>query len=90
MNIRALFLVTAGLLITGCVSKTQVQSMIDANHETVVVPRLESTEQSLKLVEQKLAASQRLTEAHRDVLIRHFELLQELSEHALSKLKEME
>ena len=75
-----------GLLVSGCVSKSNVQAMIDLNNEDVVNPRLEAHEERVKLLEDQQMESRRLTETQRQVLIRHFELLQELSEDALNQL----
>lgn len=87
MNDRVLILVFAAALVSGCVSKTGMQAMIDAHHSQMVTPRLMAMEQQVELVERRLQTSQATTDMHRDVLINHFELLRQLSEHALSQLK---
>jgi uncharacterized lipoprotein YajG len=75
-----LILLAAALLLTGCVSTSRVQEMIDENNQVVLNPRFEE-------IEAGLGRSTRLTEQQRQVMIRHFELLGKLSANALSELR---
>ena len=80
MKAKFLGLPLAALLLSGCVSTSKVQDMIDENNQTVLNPRFEELEAGL-------GRSTRLTEQQRRVMIRHFELLGQLSANALSELR---
>lgn len=80
MKAKCIGLSLAALLLTGCVSTSKVQDMIDENNRVVLLPRLDELEAGL-------GRSDRLTEQQRQVMIRHFELLGKLSANALAELR---
>lgn len=77
----------AGLLLSGCVSKSTVQSMIDANHDAVVGPELAAQHDQIESLERQIQASRKMVHKQRDVMINHFRILKELSENALQELE---
>ncbi|WP_372808621.1 hypothetical protein [Pontiella sp.] len=83
MNTKPILIPVMCMLTAGCVSQSKIESLIAENNEEVLFPRLE-------LMEAKLGESTRLNEQQRKVLVRHYELLGELSANALSELEKIQ
>ncbi len=88
MNTNLVILPLACLMTAGCVSKLSVQSMIETNNAEVINPRFDALDGRVDEMAGQLGESKRLTDQQRRVLIRHFELLGELSTNALSELQD--
>ena len=82
MNTKLLAWPFVFVLAAVCVSKSTVQGMIETNNTSVINPRIAT-------LESRIGESQRLSEQQRMVLIRHFELLGEMSSKALTQLREI-
>ena len=78
MNKSVLLLIP--FLAAGCVSKSGVQKMIEANNESLITPRISA-------LEIRMDESQSASRQHRDVLIRQYELLNQMSQDALDELR---
>ena len=92
-----------GLLLSGCVSKSDIRSMIEANNTDVIKPMIDANNDEvvkqmikdntedvimprIEEMEDLQGEFKKLTDQQRKILVRHFEVLKELSENALAEL----